>query len=44
MADEVLFRLSPDAADGRMPLGIRLSDEERGELERYFMTLVAQAR
>lgn len=44
LLDEVLFRLSPDAADGRMPLGIRLSDEERGELERYFVALVAQAR
>jgi hypothetical protein len=44
LLDEVLFRLSPDAADGRMPLGSRLSDEERGELERYFVALVAQAR
>ena len=44
LLDDVLFRLSPDAADGRMPLGIRLSDEERGELERYFVALVAQAR
>jgi hypothetical protein len=44
LLDEVLFRLSPDAADGRMPLGIRLSDAERGELERYLVALVAHAR
>lgn len=43
LLDKVLFRLSPAAAAGRMPLGIRLSDEERGELERYFMVL-GQAR
>ena len=43
LLDEVLFRLSPDAADRRMPLGLRLSDEERGELERYFVTLTTQA-
>ena len=41
--DQVLFRLSPAAAGGRMPLGIRLSDQERGELERYFIVL-GQAR
>jgi hypothetical protein len=44
LLDEVLFRLSADAADGRMPLGTRLSDEERGELERYFVALAMQAQ
>ena len=44
LLDEVLFRLSPDAAAGRMPLGTRLSDQERGELERYFVALVAPTR
>lgn len=44
LLDEVLFRLSPAAADGRMPLGISLSDEEREELGRYFLTLTAQLR
>ena len=44
LLDGVLFRLSPAAADGRMPPGIRLSDEERGELERYFIVLGTQAR
>jgi hypothetical protein len=44
LLDEVLFRLSPDAADRRMPQGIRLSDEERGELEHYFVALVTDAR
>jgi hypothetical protein len=42
LLDEVLFRLSPDAAERRMPQGIRLSDEERGELERYFVALGTQ--
>jgi hypothetical protein len=44
LLDEVLFRLSPDAADRRMPQGIRLSDEERGELERYFVGVGGLAR
>lgn len=39
LLEEVLFRLSPDAAAGRMPLGMRLSDQERRELERYFVAL-----
>jgi hypothetical protein len=44
LLDEVLFRLSPAAADGRMPQGIGLSDAERGELERYFVALATQVR
>jgi hypothetical protein len=42
LLDEVLFRLSPAAADGRMPLGIGLSDAERGALERYFVALATR--
>jgi hypothetical protein len=36
LLDEVLFRLSPAAAGGRMPMGIALSDIERTQLELYF--------
>ena len=42
LLDEVLFRLSPAAADRRMPLGPQLSDEQRGELARYFVSLTTQ--
>jgi mono/diheme cytochrome c family protein len=42
LIDEIRFRMSPEAGPMRMPLGANLSDEQRIELENYFVQLVAQ--
>lgn len=39
LLDEVRFRLSADAGYRRMPLGIAVSEADRGELEHYFVAL-----
>ncbi len=43
LLEEVLFRLSADAGYRRMPLGIAISDADRGELQQYFVALGAHA-
>jgi cytochrome c553 len=40
--DEIRFRMSPEAGPMRMPLGVNLPDEQRIELENYFVQLAAQ--
>jgi hypothetical protein len=42
LIDEIRFRMSPDAGPMRMPLGVNLPDEQRIELENYFVQLAAQ--
>lgn len=44
LLEEVLFRLSPQAAEHRMPLGIKISDTDRVELQRYFSAMGASAQ
>jgi cytochrome c553 len=43
LADEILFRLSPEAGQSRMPLGKLLTDDERSSLARYFSDLASRA-
>ncbi len=43
LVSEILFRLSPEAGQGRMPRGKILSDDDRKALEAYFRGLVASA-
>jgi cytochrome c553 len=42
LIDEIRFRMSPEAGTMRMPLGMNLPDEQRIELENYFVQLAAQ--
>ena len=44
LIDEIRFRLSAQAGPTRMPLGVNLSDDQRAELENYFIQLAAQPR
>jgi hypothetical protein len=39
LLDEILFRLSPQAGNHRMPLDATLSNEEEAQLRRYFLSL-----
>jgi mono/diheme cytochrome c family protein len=43
LLDEILFRLTPEAAAGRMPRGVTIGAADQRELEEYFMNL-AQMR
>ena len=43
LLDEILFRLTPQAGDNRMPRGITVSMTEQRELEDYFLTLARSA-
>jgi len=42
LIDEIRFRMSAQAGQLRMPLGVDLPDEQRVELENYFSQLAAQ--
>ena len=41
LIDEIRFRLSVAAGAQRMPLGLKISEADRGSLEAYFATLAA---
>ncbi len=42
LIDEIRFRMSEEAGQLRMPLGVNLPDEQRIELENYLVQLAAQ--
>jgi mono/diheme cytochrome c family protein len=44
LIDEIVFRLSPQAGAGRMPLGFNPTEEERSALSAYFENLARRAR
>jgi mono/diheme cytochrome c family protein len=44
LIDEIVFRLSPQAGAGRMPLGFNPSDDERSALSAYFENLARRPR
>jgi hypothetical protein len=44
LIDEIVFRLSPQAGAGRMPLGFNPTDDERSALSAYFENLARRAR
>jgi hypothetical protein len=43
LLDEILFRLTPQAAADRMPRGIYISSIEQHQFEDYFLTLARSA-
>jgi len=44
LIDEIMYRLSPEAGAGRMPLSMNITDEERNDLVTYFRELANFSR